>query len=252
MNSYYSLQRNKTKKNQGSTMQNPKTTTDNSSSATLDGVLWSILEEQYQCTEEYCNATTSLHNALVKRQTITVDNNNNNSNANGSSTSMQTNSSQSPMLEATTRRSFEALCRVQNCTASLEQVLAGLGKNQEQQHRPTPDDDDSKNRRNGDPAAVAPISSHRDKAAAILLPRLREHRDRSKRILSTIYALSGEGTSFHASNGLPTTPSTDDGHGVGGSSGSDSNTNVKLVALVTLRASIKSVQQVLIPPTTDQ
>jgi hypothetical protein len=145
-----------------------------------------LLKEQYQCTEDYCNATTALHNALQQQtsQACGIGGSNN--------------------LFRATQHYQDVLHRVQKCLGSLEKLIEDLTEIESTQNR--------------------------DCRTTPLLECLQQHLARTRRILATIYKSSGEGSSFH-SNGLPTPKQ----------SGGGSDTNARLVALATLRASIKTV-----------
>jgi len=177
--------------------------------------LGSILREQYEVTESFCNATTSLHNALLQ---------------------------DAPNLYQTTQEYQEALAKVQSNLRVLESMVIE-----------SPDVDSHHQAHH--PSDAIPPSRTRQRQAHDnpLNKSLRAHVARTRRILTTIYS-SGQGSSFHA-NGLPTTASSSSSSSLQLSSATsmqssegDSSTNAtRLVALATLRASIQTVVETMSP-----
>jgi hypothetical protein len=124
-----------------------------------------LLEAQYRCTEQYCNSTTALHNALQQQQN-TTDN----------ATAMALSSSHSN--ETSTDNLSSIIQRQQSSLEDLQYSIRALERFVEDMSR-KPDD---------------PSQSR-------LLSELREHMNRTWRIQASIYNI-GEGAAFHE-NGIP-------------------------------------------------
>ena len=180
--------------------------------------LTSILKEQYQCTEAFCNATTALHNALLQ-QSGSVN------------TFAARGSNYDPMqLYQTTQEYQDALASVQTNLRLLESLMMANSKVDDEHDN----DDDS----SAPDAAVLLQPRRRSGGDNPLNLSLRDHVARTRRILTTIYQ-SGQGASFH-NNGLPTTTSSLGG-GIGGSDNAGNSS--RLVSLASLRASIETVAE---------
>jgi hypothetical protein len=186
--------------------------------ASMDQNLASILNEQYQCTEAFCNATTALHNALLQHS--------------GSvKTFAATGSNYDPMhLYQSSQEYQDALASVQTNLRLLESLTMSNSE---------VDDEHEHNDDSSAPDATALLQTRRRSGGDNPLNlSLRDHVARTRRILTTIYQ-SGQGASFHA-NGLPTTTSSLGGE-IGGS-GNAGNAS-RLVSLASLRASIETVTE---------
>lgn len=181
-----------------------------------------LLKKQYQCTEDYCNATTALHNAIFQQQ----------QQQDSTTDRCSTARSLGDLLRAATQRYQDTLHRLQTCVGSLEKLVVADAKDaavMEPQIFSAAADNNNQD--------VSGCNSNSNHPSPLVEDRLHQHLARTRRILGSIYHASGEGSSFHA-NGLPTPKKR-----IGGNSSSDTNT--RLVALATLRASIKSVSDAL-------
>lgn len=192
--------------------------------------LGSILREQYEFTESFCNATTSLHNAVMQA---------------GSSHSRR--NAAALNLYQTTQDYQEALANVQGNLRLLESMISAAAVEESSDvgsHHQKPICCAS-------PSLAEPIPRPRQQRHCRDNPlnqNLRAHVARTRRVLATIYS-SGQGASFHA-NGLPTSQSSLSSSlppplsTSMQSSESDSSANAsRLVALATLRSSIQTVTE---------
>jgi len=165
-----------------------------------------VLEEQYQFIEKYCNATTILYNAIQHPSQ--------------SASSSSSSAASSDLYQATLQQQ-DSLGHVQNNLRSLEKLIEHYTETSE-----TSND-------NADDGNSHPHQRRRGRTA--LERSLCEHVARTRRILTTIYQ-SGQGAAFHT-NGLPVTPKIQPI----GTIASNAHCDSRLVALTTLRASIKTV-----------
>lgn len=165
-----------------------------------------VLQEQYQSVENYCNATTILYNATQHPSQ--------------SASSSSSSTASSDLYQATLQQQDSLGC-VQNNLRSLEKLIEHYKETSE------PSND------NADDGNNPPHQRRRMRTA--LEHSLCEHVARTRRILTTIYH-SGQGAAFHT-NGLPVTPKIQPIGTIASSAHYDS----RLVALTTLRASIKTV-----------
>jgi hypothetical protein len=185
-----------------------------SSISTTSASIKQLLKEQYQCTEDYCNASTALYNALQQQSQPNIGATQRSQVSYSVATEMDT----ATILRKSVGSYQESLLLLQSNVRKLEQLVATL---------------------EGGSSIGCSIDKTEDSAVSSFLrllnfPVIHEHLECSRRVLGTIYQ-SGVGTSYH-SNGLLTPKPI-----------SDATINIKLVALATLRASIQTVNESLPP-----
>jgi hypothetical protein len=127
----------------------------------------SLLDRQYQCTHDYCNATTALYNALQQQGSSSVVGTTGNP---GTRTSMVA-------VRNATDQYMDALDRLQACMKVIETIVAGMSND---------------------------LLTNGGSRPTKLSVALTEHLARSQRIVRTIATQCG--ATFHA-NGLPQCPS---------------------------------------------
>jgi hypothetical protein len=179
-----------------------------------------ILTDQYQCIEEYCNATTALHNTVQQQQQLASTVSKHNA-VTASKTEIDASTTN---LWASIDRYQKSVVSVQDSVRLLEQLVLNLETKK------------LDNNTASMPIQTEGLSTSTAFERLLNLPILRDHVQRTHRILRTIYKF-GEGTSYY-SNGISTPKSNDY---------TRKQVNVKLVALATLRASIQTVREALPP-----
>jgi hypothetical protein len=183
-----------------------------------------LLSDQYHSTEEYCNATTALYNTVLEQHQTVIP----------TFESMVSQFEQTASIEADHAlklrlyidRYQSSLFDIQNKVHILEKLVLTVTQRKEQLHTC------SSSLFNNDDE----LSSSATFIRLLNLPILQDHVQRTYRILQTIYTF-GEGASYY-SNGI-LTPKPIETH--------QKKSNVKLVALATLRASIQIVKESLPP-----
>jgi hypothetical protein len=195
-----------------------------------DDSIGSLLDRQYQCTYDYCNATTALYNALQQQGGTSSSLVGTTANLGQRATAARHNNNNNNIVAVrnATDKYMDALDRLQACMKDMEIIVAEISNDNSWM--------DNRSSSCHRPAQLA----HTMKWSVALT----EHCARSQRIVRTI-ATQCCGAAFHA-NGIPLCPSsssslsattTSDHHSV--------HNQLKLVALATLRASIQSVQDAL-------
>lgn len=181
-----------------------------------------LLSDQYHCTEEYCNATTALHNTILEQQQQA---------ASSPATDRSTTSnevSRAVKLRSSIDRYQVALTKVQNNVYCLEQLVLSIVEKKKQLMDSKIVDSSSNNDHD--------VSSSLTFLRLLNVSILQDHLQRTYRILRSIYTF-GEGTSYH-NNGIMTPKAIETQQG---------KINVKLVALASLRASNQIVKESLPP-----
>lgn len=187
-----------------------------------------LLSDQYQSTEEYCNATTALHNTVLEQQqqqqTVRPTSE---STVSQYKQTLSNESDHAFKLRSCIDRYQSSLVDIQNKVHMLEQLVLTVIQCKEQLHTSSSslvDNDDE-------------LSSSAKFIRLLNLPILQDHVQRTYRILRTIY-IFGEGTSYYSNGFLTPKPIKVQ---------QPKNINVKLVALATLRASLQIVKESLPP-----
>jgi hypothetical protein len=185
-----------------------------------------LLLDQYQVTEEYCNATTALHNTILDQQQQQQQQSTTNYSVTDpiNQTTITSNETDRGFhLRRSIDRHQLSLTNVQNHICRFEQLVL-LVEEQKKQLVCSNDND--------------MLSSSSPSSSVVFirllnLSLLQDHLHRTRRILRTIYTM-GEGTSYY-SNGIATpTPPIQQNKII-----------IKLVALASLRASIQIVKESL-------
>jgi hypothetical protein len=193
-----------------------------------------LLSDQYQVTEEYCNATTALHNTILDQQQQPSRNNfdlDTTYPVNQTTTGTTMNpTDRSFHLRTSIDRYQHALTNLQNIVVHLEQLVVSVEEKKQHLVQSASLVHSNINKNDNDMLLSSSVSYLR----LLNLPILQDHLCCTYRILRTIYTM-GEGTSYYT-NGIAI-PSSTIQHG--------KNINIKLVALATLRASIQIVKESL-------
>ena len=193
----------------------------------------SILQEQYDCTESLCNATTALHNSLIH-----AGSSNSNSNGRARPSKFSLHLCQSIQEYQSALASVHDNLRVLETLAMTNETI----KSDNDNHI----DQESKTKTNSIVPRASVDSFQRQKRRDDifddpLIYCLQAHVKRTRRILTTIYQ-SGLGASFHA-NGLQTATSSTSPSITAAASGDSLGNAGRLVSLATLRASIQTVTE---------
>jgi hypothetical protein len=195
-----------------------------------DDSICSLLDRQYQCTYDYCNATTALYNALQQQGGISSSSlvgTTANLGLQRATAAARHNNNNIVAVRNATNKYMDALDRLQACMKDIEIIVAEISNDNSWM--------DNRSRSSCHRPALAPTTKWS--------VALTEHCARSQRIVRTI-ATQCCGAAFHA-NGIPLCPSSSSLSATTTSDHHSVHNQLKLVALATLRASIQSVQDAL-------
>lgn len=188
-----------------------------------------LLLDQYQCTEEYCNATTALHNTFLEQQQSPAAFTTKDINIEATESS---DTERAFQLRSSIDRYQQSLTNVQNNIRHMEQLVSSIVEQKQKQLRLNVSSTCNDKSENDNDSSFTFLQ-------LMNLPILQDHLHRTYRILRTIYTM-GEGTSYY-NNGIMTP------NPIVSQSQFTNQINIKLVALASLRASVQMVKESLPP-----